>query len=78
MRGRGDRGASRPGGTVATRAGRSAPRAAGLVNRQFEASRPNQLWVCDFERHEAFLNLAVMKGHRHQFVAADWLKLRAA
>ena len=53
-------------------------RAPDLVNRRFMASRPNELWVCDFERHEAFLNLAVVKGHRHQFVAADGLKLRAA
>ena len=32
----------------------------------------------DIERHEAFLNLAVVKGHRHASVAADVLKLRAA
>ena len=25
-----------------------------LVERQFSAQRPNQLWVVDFERHEAF------------------------
>jgi transposase InsO family protein len=78
MRELGIRGATRTRGTVTTRSDRSSPRAPDLVNRQFKASRPNQLWVCDFERHEAFLNLAVMKGHRHQFVAADWLKLRAA
>jgi len=29
-------------------------------------------------RHEAPLNLAVMKGHRHMLVAAGVLKLRAA
>ena len=38
--------------------------------------------VCDWEdpdvRHEAPLNLAVMKGHRHMLVAAGVLKLRAA
>ncbi len=44
----------------------------------FQAEQPNETWQADFERHEAFLNLAVVKGHRHQFVAADWLKLRAA
>jgi transposase InsO family protein len=27
-----------------------------LVERQFTAQRPNQLWVVDFERHEAFAN----------------------
>jgi hypothetical protein len=49
-----------------------------LVKRVFTADRPNQLWLTDIERHEALLNLAVMKGHRHSFVAADGLKLRAA
>ena len=48
------------------------------VRREFSATAANQLWSTDIERHEAFLNLAVVKGHRHQFVAADWLKLRAA
>ena len=27
-----------------------------LVKRQFSAQWPNQLWVVDFERHEAFAN----------------------
>lgn len=58
-------------GDVATRPG-------DLVERQFRATAPNQLWIADIERHEAFLNLAVVKGHRHQFVAANWLELRAA
>ncbi len=31
-----------------------------------------------YVRHEAPLNLAVMKGHRHMLVAAGVLKLRAA
>ena len=74
----GIRGATRTKTTVTTRSDRSSPRAPDLVNRRFHAGRPNQLWVCDFERHEAFLNLAVMKGHRHWLVAAGWLKLRAA
>ena len=56
----------------------NAPRSPDLVKRDFTADRPNRLWLTDIERHEAFLNLAVVKGHRHQFVAADWLKLRAA
>ena len=54
------------------------PTATDLVERQFARSEPNQLWVTDIERHEAFLNPAVVKGHRHQPVAAGWLKLRAA
>ncbi len=61
-----------------TRQDPDAVRAPDLVNRNFRADRPDALWVTDLERHEAFLNLAVVKGHRHQFVAADWLKLRAA
>ena len=48
-----------------------ADRPADLVERNFTATRPDQLWVSDMERHEAFLNRAVMKGHRHQSVAAD-------
>ena len=38
----------------------------------------HQLWVTDLERHEAFLNPAVVRGHRLGLVAAGWLKLRAA
>ena len=61
-----------------TRADPDAVRAPDLVNRQFVADRPDALWVTDLERHEAFSNLAVVKGHRHRSVAADRLKLRAA
>ena len=39
-------------------------RPADLVERQFRARAPNRLWVADLERHEAFLNPAVVKGHR--------------
>ncbi len=42
------------------------------------ATAPNQVWSWDIERHEAFSNRVVMKGHGRQYVAADWLKLRAA
>jgi putative transposase len=42
------------------------------------ATAPNQVWSWDIERHEALLNRAVVKGHRHRSVAADRLKLRAA
>jgi putative transposase len=42
------------------------------------AIAPNQVWSWDIERHEARLDRAVMKGHRHRLVAAGRLKLRAA
>ena len=32
--------------------------------------RPNHAWCADIERHEAFLNLAVVRDHRRQPVAA--------
>jgi putative transposase len=54
------------------------PTAIDLVDRQFTRSEPDQLWVTDIERHEAFLNRAVVKGHRHVLVAASASKLRAA
>jgi len=53
-----------------TKADPSAVRAPDLVKRDFSATEPNRLWVMDFERHEALLNPAVMKGHRLQAVAA--------
>jgi hypothetical protein len=37
-----------------------------------------KLWVTDFERHEALLDLAVVKGHRWRSVAAGRRELRAA
>ena len=48
------------------------------VNRVFQAPRPNALWLADLERHEALLNLAVVRDHRHRPVAAGRLKLGAA
>jgi hypothetical protein len=48
------------------------------VTRQFTATRPNQLWIADLERHEALSNRAVMKGHRRRLVAASRPKLGAA
>ena len=56
------------------RAGRSPD----LVERNFTATAPNQLWVTDLERHEAPLNCVVLKGHHRGPVAAGALKLRAA
>ncbi|MGK2957016.1 MAG: hypothetical protein ACSLFB_01150 [Acidimicrobiales bacterium] len=49
-----------------------------LVRRVFTADTANELWLTDIERHEAFLNRAVVKGHGHRPVAACRLKLRAA
>jgi putative transposase len=40
-----------------------------LVQR-YIADAPRRLWVSDVERHEALLNLAVVKGHRFAPVAA--------
>ena len=54
------------------------PTALDLVDRNFARTEPDQLWVTDIERHEALPNLAVVKGHRLSFVAADGEKLRAA
>jgi transposase InsO family protein len=56
----------------------AAPRPADLVDRDFSAQRPNQLWVADLERHEVLLDRAVVKGHRRRPVAAGRWKLRAA
>ena len=42
----------------------------GRVRHVFAADAPNQLWLTDIERHEALLNLAVVKGHRSAPVAA--------
>ena len=51
---------------------------ADLVDRNFARHEPDQLWVTDIERHEAFSNRAVVGGHRLVLVAAGALKLRAA
>ena len=34
-----------------------AARPADLVDRSFEADRPDRLWLADIERHEAFLTV---------------------
>jgi putative transposase len=49
----------------------TAARPADLVDRDFAAQRPNQLWVADLERHEALSDRAVVKGHRLGLVAAS-------
>ena len=48
MRVNGIRGVRRGKAFVTTRPNRNAPRPPDLVNRDFKASRPNQLWVVDF------------------------------
>ena len=78
MRQLGIRGASRARRRFTTHPDASHSRAPDLVKRDFTASRPNVLWVTDFERHEALLDHVVMKGHHRASVAADVLKLRAA
>jgi putative transposase len=78
MRSSGIRGASRAKRRFTTHSDPSAVRAPDLVKRDFTATGPDQLWVADFERHEALSNLAVVKGHRLRLVAACRLKLRAA
>jgi transposase InsO family protein len=67
----GIRGASRATKRFTTRADPGAVRAPDLLHRDFTASRPDAIWVSDFERHEALLNPAVMKGHRLRLVAAS-------
>lgn len=65
--------------TVTTRRDPAAARHPDLIQRAWKtATRPDQWWVADFERHEALSNLAVVKGHRHVLVAAGALELRAA
>ena len=49
-----------------------------LARREFTADGPDRVWVLDLERHEAFPNRAVVRGHRLVLVAAGALKLRAA
>ncbi len=41
-----------------------------VVERLFTAEHLDEVWLTDIERHEAFLNLVVMKGHRSASVAA--------
>ena len=56
----------------------SAHRLPDLLRGDFGAARPDEAWVGDIERHEAFSNRAVVGGHRLVLVAAGMLKLRAA
>jgi putative transposase len=49
-----------------------------LVQRNFNAHRPDQLWVADFVRHEAPWNRMEVRDHHRPVVAAAGLKPRAA
>jgi len=55
---------------VTTKPDSAAARPPDLVGRDCTAAAPNRLWIVDFERHEAFTNPAVVKGHRGMPVAA--------
>lgn len=48
------------------------------VRPELVATGPGQVFTWDIERHEALLNRAVVKGHRHRLVVAGRVKLRAA
>jgi putative transposase len=78
MRAEGLRGASRAKRRHTTHSDSAATRAPDLLRRDFTATRPNEKWVADFERHEALSIRAVVKGHRLLLVAASGQKLRAA
>ncbi len=71
MRANGIRGAKRRGKPWRTTiSDPQASRRPDLVQRNFTACGPNELWCADFERHEALSNRAVVKGHRLRLVAA--------
>ena len=72
MRQAGLAGAVRGSTTTTTRADTAVARAEDLVEREFSAQRPDQLWVVDFERHEALFDRAEVKGLRGRLVAAGW------
>ena len=61
-----------------TRPDKAAAPIGDLIGRDFNAEAINEKWCGDLERHEAFPNCAVMKGHGLRLVAAGRLKLRAA
>ena len=50
--------------TVTTRRDRMEAPFPDRVQRHFHPALPDMVWYGDIERHEAFLNHAVMKGHR--------------
>ena len=46
--------------------------AADLVDRRFARTEPDQLWVADFERHEALSNRVGVGDLHRRAVAAAW------
>ena len=62
---------------VTTVADDAAHRPDDLVQRQFRADAPNELWVADIERHEALANPAAMKDTAFGSSQRAGLKLRA-
>jgi putative transposase len=72
MRELGIQGALRGRKIRTTPADEPASRPPDLVDRKFVASRPNELWVTDLERHKALSDRAVVRGHRLRVVAAAW------
>jgi len=63
MRQLGLRGISRAKSPRTTKPAPETDRPLDLVNRQFVASRPNELWVADLVRHEALCIREVVQGH---------------
>ena len=68
------------GSPMARFVGVAAYEAAGgpVLRDLFADEYENGVWLEDPERHEALLNLAVVRDRRHRLVAAGRLKLRAA
>ena len=71
-------GGARPGAARSAPQSSTGARPRPTIMSNATSTRPHPMWCGDIERHEAFLDLAVMKGHRHASVAAGVLKLRAA
>ena len=55
---------------VTTQSGPDPYPVANLVERRFDQGQLNRVWTSYIERHEAFANLAVVKGNRGMPVAA--------
>ena len=78
MRQLGIQGVNRSKKVRTTRPDDEAARHPDLVDRQFVAEAPNQLWVTDLERHEALLNREEVEELLPWAVAAAREKLGAA
>jgi putative transposase len=79
MRQHGIQGAKRRGKPWrTTRSDPKAARPADLVQREFAAERPDQMWFADFERHEVLCDRVEVRDLRGLPVAAGGCKLGAA